>query len=614
MQPLSTCWSRKGVWGPWLLLLAFWGVKTSQMWRQLTTAHFAMPYDLYTRNPLYYIDTIQMYSLTWWTSLWAWEGKPSLLHSDLINYPLGGTSILDYCLAWLHTALAGIIEPFVGASAAINLVAIAGLAVSLVAIFLLVRAVSGSGLLGAALSILVVTYGIARGNTLPDPELVLLAYMAFGLLAWMRYLERGGWRWLLLAGFLVAVTGFVHAYYGMALLSCLGVAAVLPREDLAFAGVGGRNMWRRTLLVVGVGLVMTLGLHAHNIGNLLAVNRAEAVVNAVPLLWPYTLQDGVLVLAGLLAPALVAWARRIPNAPLWGLMFAPVAVISLGFTLHVKSTGATVDMPLEWARQHLPIFWRLTFPQRFVAPLVLGMAVVYAALWRGLADSAFIRIEGERFKGWVSGLLVVSAFWLTAAVVPLAPDTSPLSLGPRAGGPNSPPGTQVQASLAGRLSALSWLFQPVAMLRPPATPACIQRLADEAGKFAILELTRDTHAGYLAYFQTIHGKAVAGFPCMSVQMAARNNTLSELTLLQQEYREGKLVHLPDADWLRELGVRYVVRYEVPPMDGQPPADDRAPAGFAPGGVDGIGLGDFEEAYGKPACTDELTRIYSTGGK
>jgi len=220
---LSSLWNRRTAWAPWCLMLSFWAIKTSRIWSKLGSAHYAMPFDVNERNPLFYVDTLQTYWFAWWIEEWAWHGEPSLMFSDRINFPAGGTTSLDYSLAIVHVVLAGLIRGLVGPSAAINLVAMLGVALSLAAVFLLIRAVSGNGLLSAVLAILVVTFGLARNNCLLDPELVFIAYMAFGLLAWLRYIERGSRGWLAVAGLMVGITCFTHAYYGIALLSCLGM-------------------------------------------------------------------------------------------------------------------------------------------------------------------------------------------------------------------------------------------------------------------------------------------------------------------------------------------------------------------------------------------------------
>ncbi len=630
---------------PWALLLLFWVSKTFRLWCELGTAHYAMPFDIDAQTPLQYVDSTQMYWFTWWTEMWAWNGKP-LLWCDLLNYPLGGESAQVHSLAYVHTLIAGVIQPWVGPSAAVNLVVAAGLAASLVGCFIVVRSVAGNGLFSAVLAILAVSFGLARGNVLFDPELNYLVYFALTLFAWKRYLEQGGWRWALAAVVLAGLTGFIQSYYAVALYAALATAALLSWDGVTFAGVDRSTMLRRTLLVLGAGLAFAALLHVRNILHVLAVNRGEATRLSQPLKWPFTILDGALVLIAVLVPAAIGKIRRIPNAVVWALMFLPVAVITLGFRLNVRGPDLALDMPMEWARQHLPILWRLTFPQRLVAPLLLGMALSCAALWRGLVEAGGPGKLWPGKHGLTAGAAVVAAYWVVGAFVPLTADTSNAGLrsipgaapgaawvheigqdiGPAgkrndgvpptgeqdvATGPGDEPSSYVFPKVSPR--ALLWPFQSVRMMPLPAIPECIRRLSRIEGEFAILELASDERSGYQAYFQTVHGKAVAGFPCLSVRLAARNNTLSDLTVLQQKYRDGELDTLPDAASLRQMGVRYVIRYDVPVLD-EGMADPREVRPDAPLKRDRSKTAalNFDAAYGPPLCADEITRLYETG--
>jgi len=649
---LSSLWNAKAVWMPWGLLLLFLALKTSDIWCQLGSAHFAMPYDTSCDSAWGYIDTYLSYWLDWWAEMWIWGGKPSLFFSDLVNYPLGGASALSYSMAFLHTLLVGLIQPAVGPSAAINLVVMLGLALSLAAIFFVVRAVSGNGYLSAALAILVVTYGLARGNCLLDPELTFLAYTAFALFAWSRYVERGGWRWLAVAAFLIGFTGFAHAYYGIALLACLGTAVVVSFCGVSFSGLESGTMLRRSSIALAVGLGLTLLFHARNVGNLLSVDKASALQNWFSPPWGdrYTIVDGALVVGSALAPAAVGWLWRIPNAAVWGLMCLPVAVISLGVNLHGWGPDQSVNMPLHWAREYLPFIWRLTFPQRFVAPLLVGMAISYGALWRGLAASGATAEDRPVKQGPMVGIALVAVFWITAALVPITPDTSADDSRPIAnamsdaaqadrgapgsggmpGGPVPPPGGTIPLAPVAtgqgpsphslfRLpkvpaKALFWPFQPVRMVPLPPTPECVQFLAKQEGEFAVLELTQDSQRGYIEYFQTLHRKAVAGFVGLPTGMAGLYSKPSELAVLQERFRKGELNRLPDPEWLRELGLRYVVHYDVPGPDGWMAFEamklDEAP----PPVPRPLRRFDFEAVYGPARCTDAVTRVYEIAGR
>ncbi len=669
MSRLRKLWSGRAAWGPWALMVSFLGWKTSDIWRQLRSAHFAMPVDIHVPSPCEYVDTLHTYWFTWWVSQWVWHSEPSLMWSDRINLPLGGNSALDYSLAIVHIGLAGLIEPLVGPSAALNLVVMLGVLATLVALYFVIRAISGNGLLAAALSILVVTYGLARGNCLLDLELAFLVYLVLALYAWNRYVLEGSRRWLVVAGFLVGFASFAHAYYGIAVLSFLAAGALLSFGGVTFHGTEGDRTFRRTLLVMALGIGLAGLFHLRNLVATLGQDGKRARDEVLSTGWPFTVLDGALVVGSVLLPALIGWLRKVPNAIMWGLMGLPVAVITLGFSLYVGGQGPLVDMPLLWAREHLPLLWRLTMPQRFVAPLLVGLAFSYAALWRGFLDSGGLSGKWSAVKRLAAGSAFVGVFWVTAAFVPLTPDTSIIDLGPPPGllpgpGPDGPgpeqpgpgpglpggegpppglagpgafggpPSVQPGAvappvgmltpeakaigpggSMIGKLSSrmLLWPFERIEMLPLPAVPECIQALSGEEGRFGILELTLDPHmGGCKAYFQTAHGKAVAGFPCLTNVMAGLHNQISELTALQQQFRAGELERLPDRDWLREQGVRYVVLYSgpdqaggdelVPSFGGRPPQTSTSDQGP-----------DFDAAYGPPVCSDGFTRVYGVGG-
>jgi hypothetical protein len=629
-------------------MLVFWAWKTSDIWRHLRSAHYAMPLDDSCRSALSYGDTLLSYWLDWWVEMWAWHGKPSLFFCDLVNYPLGGPSALDRSLALVHTMLAGLIQPLVGPSAAINLVVMFGVALTLVAIFLAVRAVSGNGLLAAVLAILAITYGLARGNTLLDPELNFLAYTAFALLAWSRYVEQGGWKWLAAAALLIGITGFTHAYYGIALLACLGTAVVLSFCGLSFSGIADNTMLRRASLALALGLALTLLFHARNVVTLLAVDRTEAVQT-----WflntlgsnQYTLLDGAAVLVSVLVPAAAGWFLRVPNAIVWGLMCLPVAVISLGGSLYVRAPDVTLNMPLHWARENLPFLWRLSLPQRFVAPLMVGMAISYGALWRGLAASGASAGKRPEVRRLVVGIVLVGIYWTAAALVPLTPDTSEEvsgfgasampgadGEGPAAltgsGGTFSPCGGEFgpaseMTDPSGEpgnpyrfpkvpVQALFWVFQRVPVLPLPPIPECIHYLAQQEGEFAILELTEDKRRGFISYFQTIHGKALAGFTGLPLPIARLYVEPSELTLIQEQYWRGDLKKLPGPVWLRELGVRYVVHYDLWTRGAPQTMGPNLPDGRSAPNAHKRPLLDFDAVYGPPTCTDGMLKLYETG--
>ncbi len=627
---LSRLWNLRAAWAPWVLLLAFAAFKTSDIWRNLSTRHYALKGA--------FMDTVCTSWFSWWIGEAIWDGRHTLMFSDLINFPHGATTPLDYSLTFAHAWLAGLIQPLLGAVVAHNLVAIFGFVLTLVAFFLLLREVSGSTLLSSILSILVVSFGLAGDNCLPDPELIFVAWLGFSLLAWQRYLGAGRLGWLLASALLVGFTCYAQMYYGMAVLATLAAAALLGFGGVTFQDVPAETLLKRTLAVLGAGLALAVMFHARNILNVLQAGSLGHMQKDIDILWPYSVVDGLLLLAGVAAPAVAGLLLKSPDALTWALLALPVAVASLGFALDVPSQDIPRTMPLGWARDHLPFLWRLSFPTRFVGPLLLGIALSYAALWRGLRPSP--GPSSGRFphvKPLLAGALTVAAFWATSAFLPLTPDTLGASgpVAPDAASKPTPQGptcylAQMEMEAPGaspwriagqttpgprsrfHADVLLWPFVPLRTVEPPAVPECIAQVASEDGEFAILDLTQDHLLKPLFhYFQTIHGKAIAGYPCRFRWMDEQRTDPSELTLIQHDFEFGNLDRLPPPEMLRKLGVRYVVHSELqaprepggipcirPDVD---PAVERRPRRWF----------DFEATYGKARCVDSVVRVYAT---
>jgi hypothetical protein len=627
---LSRLWNRPAVWAPWGLVFVFFAWKTSDIWRHLGSRHYALKGAL--------LDTFCTSWLSWWSSLAIWSGEHFRMSSGLTNYPEGAATALSYSLSFVHIGLAGLLRPLVGTPTDLNLVAMLGLGMSLAAIFLVLRAVSGNGYLSAVLAALVLSYGIAGNNCLLDPELICLAYLVFSLLAWKRYTEQGGRWWLVGTGLLVAFTSYAQMYYGTALLATLGTAVVLGLCGVSFPGVSARVLMRRTLLVMAVGFALALLFHARNIVEVVASGALGHMQRDIDIPWHYTLLDGALLLAAVLAPAALGLLLGSQGALVWGLLCLPVAVLSLGFSLDHPLREGALDMPLGWARQHLPLVWRLTFPPRFVGPLLLGVALTYAALWRGLSSSAVCAGGAPGRRSLVAAAVLTVLFWATAAFVPLTPDTTgqsdPYSASVAAGRGDgrficylapvellAQRGEAARGSVddpvrsAGRFrtDVLGWPLQPLRTFELPSVPPCIRQVAGEKGDFAILDLTQDHRLkAYSHYYQTIHGKAIAGYPCRFRWMDEQGNEPSMLTRIQYDFEFGNLERLPDPAWLRRMGVRYVAHYGLPEEEGGKalpcvrPDVDPAVARSEKRQL------DFEAVYGAPRCSDYVMNLYEIG--
>ncbi len=638
---------RFGTWGPWLILVVAWLAKTWEMWRHLGSRHYAL-WGLY-------FDTVHMDWMSWWTSVALTRPDQDLLYSTFVSYPVGCYTVIDSSLAFVHVVLAGVLRLAVGSPAAHNIVAALGVGVSLLGVFLLLRHISRSGVVAALLSALVVTYGIAWVRTLPDLELVFFGYLAFALLAWYRYVEVGGkWR-LALAVFLVGLTSFSQMYYGFSLLGILAAIAVLAAVGLPLRGVTRKALLHRTLWVLGLGILASFAFHARNIGNVVSV--VQLPVNDHPI--AYEIWEGALLIGVVLFALVLGFLAAVPSALFWGLAVLPLAILSLGERLHSASLGMTLDMPLHWVRAIRPFLWRLSFGFRFIAPTLLGLAALYAALW---AERGRILARLPQVKERVAALVLVVLFWLTAAYAPLYPrfERMPLLAGsidaeactaPQpdvctmvqrwANQCDEPPLSSVDAApppttlseLGRALGPLFEPFVPVATVPMPEIPPCVKRLAEEPGEFAILELSRYPQNAYRAYFQTIHGKPLSGFPVRDNDSQLRVEVMAPNAHAQEGFLRGTLRQLPDAADLARGNVKYVMLHQkgrLPrcllrvPQRGErgsgAPTSAAAPMPVQPG--DDVPVGhplrprdypreDFVAAYGEPVCEDGAVVLFAT---
>ncbi len=598
---------------PWAIIGFFWAWKTVPIWRHFGSRHYAI------RGPL--LDTLNMLWLSWWTHFSGTSADHSLLFSDLINFPAGGASAVDYSLAFVHVGLAGLMRGLMPDIAAHNLLGLAGFAFSLVAIFLLLREVSGEGILAALFSCLVVTFGLATSNQLPDLELLYFGYLPLSLFCWLRYVEGGRRGWGIGAVLLTGFASYAQMYYGMALLAMLGLVALALLGGLPLLGEDVKRSFARTRSVLAGGFGLALLLHARNIFNAVTADTIVTPEFTAAVPWPFELADGIWLILVCIAPVWVGLWLGARRMALWGLLALPPALLSLGYAL-VSDWGGALSMPLAWLRSLLPFVWRITFPNRFVAPMLLALASALLASWRILPD-----LLASKWVPWrpaiAGGLILV--FWLLAAFTPLVPsDCAPLMN--MASGKSGemlpdypPPGMPVTtltrddaASMCDGVTgpklpatALWWPFQPLETVAMPPIPRCLEQIARHQGEFAILELSRCDVRGYVGYFHTAHEKAIAGYPCRQYRLAAKYDAPSILSRFQALYSEDRASSLLTHEVLAGLGVKYVVLYDIPGCilvgrSGAKRPDEEYIWSEQ----------DFSTEYGQPTCQDEISAVYA----
>jgi hypothetical protein len=623
---MSKVRERLAAWGPWGLLGLFWLWKTSAIWRHLTTRHYTLWGVLY--------DTLHMHWMSWWTGVALTREDQSLFFSTLTNYPHGGPTDLDNSLAAAHAMLSGLLQLVVGSTTANNLVAVAGVALALVAFFLLLRRVSGDGLFAAVLAMLAFNYAICWERSLPDLELVQLGYIGLSLWAWVRFAEEGGRGRAAVAMVLVGWTCFTQMYYGLSLLMMLGTAGVLAWLGLSRGSVSAKELLRRTALVLVVGLGIAVLLHLRNLLNSMGLSRPEAGHHFSFAWW-----EVVVLVVAFVAPLVAAFFLAVPEALFWTLLALPVLLFAMGDTTYVGERE--VWLPLQYLKSAVPILRRATFSFRFLAPMTLGLSLVVAAFYRHRARAFAGAGESlRRFAG--PGLLAL--FWLVGALVPLPRmETGPLQEGVTAAevcAHTHPAGctllerweAECGDSADGEWTAfkggISWFLGQVAspllpltsVALPPAPP-CVEWLAQQPGETALIELSFRHPGGYSGYFQTHHGRPVVGAPSRSFTGPHGGDDPDPLQELRDRFQDGSLSQPPDGAQLGALVIGFVAVYREETTQfcqwreeenfGNP--HFRRSFDGADGMAEGLarGLEVVEAGLGAPVCEDGVMVVYGT---
>jgi hypothetical protein len=611
-------------WLPWALLALWWGWKGSAVWSHLGSRHYA------TWGVLY--DAMHMHWMSWWTGRALTSPELVLFESPLIDFPAGGGTDLDNSLAAVHAMLAGLLRLGLGAPAAHNLVALAGLAAALVAAFLLLRRLAGHGLVAAGMAILALDLGLCWERTLPDLDLAQIGWLCFALWAWLRWADRGRWRDLALATALTAFTAFTQMYYGLALLLILATASLLSLLGLGMPGIGAQALLRRTPPLLGLSLGLALLLHMGNITSSLSMYDPSAADRFAFTWWEAGLFPLLVAILALVAAKLGS-----RGALLWSLLALPLAVLAMGETVQLHDT-ATLSLPLQWLKTALPFLHRLSFCFRFVPSLTLCLAAALACL------VPVVAARGAGLPGWArpwAPALPALALWLAATVMPIPrmetgalteqggaeractqPYPAACSLVERRAACPSQPS---DAAWTAHKQGLGWYgpralspLLPLHAVAMPAAPFCAGWLAEQPAGSAILELSTAASSGYSGYLQTFHGQPVVSTPSRSFSGAVQEETLGELARWALAYRQGGIADVPDGAWLAHAGLGFVVLYaegsyqlcqEIPDRPLYNQFFQRPDGAEEDQGIPRPGPEAFAAAYGEPVCQDALMWVY-----
>ena len=352
---------------------------------------------------------------------------PYTLHTELLNWPEGGTIVF---LAWFHILLGTLLRDVLPTVGAFNGALLLTLALAPTSAWLLARRL-GAGRPGALLGGLVFGFnpyvlGVLANGQVAKVNHAWLAVVA--LLAWELCRHRRAWA--IPALWVTATICLLTSpyYYVFAALLGAGMAAwglvVQPgwRERATLAGM---------LLLAGVGmLALHLPVFEHlgtreggllspsTIGSDTSVYELSASLGTLLLPRQLSYPGGVLIpgethvaylgLATLLLAGLATWARR--DRAVWGWWLVAVAFALLAMGRSATVGGASVPMPLGLLAGLLPPLRALIFVYRGAVVVNLALAMVLAL---GLGALA-VRLGARRWLLWAApaalalDLLVIS--------------------------------------------------------------------------------------------------------------------------------------------------------------------------------------------------------------
>lgn len=150
-------------------------------------------------------DTLVHYWNGWWAREALREGLP-LTYTNYLFYP-NGVSLIYQNVGWLNVAAWLALQLVMGGIAAYNATLLFYLALCGLAVFLLIRELTGDPLAGL-LGMVVYQNWPARLTRLNFPNLVNTASIPLSLLFLIRTLRRGKWTDALLTGVFVALTAY----------------------------------------------------------------------------------------------------------------------------------------------------------------------------------------------------------------------------------------------------------------------------------------------------------------------------------------------------------------------------------------------------------------------
>ena len=364
---------------------------------------------------------------------------------DAIGFPFGrpGVGGANVTL-FVFTGPAWILAGFMSAAATMNLLTLAGLALSGAAMYLLIRWLGlGRGPAAwAALAYEIAPYMFLRAGA--HPPLVHIEFAPLLLMALVAWVRRPAWRTAMLVALAVAFAWLSNPYYGAMALVSAGIAIVIGVIALARSGPA-RAAWAGLAQVVGTLAVIVIAplliLFAANGSSSEILHRSSRELDDYGTrIWDYIipppgnqLVEGVtgdaalnrvfspggertvflgwLVISLAIAGAVLAWRRRRaldPRTRTAALVTLPVLLITglLSMASPTRVLGVNIPMPSSLVYQVLPF---LRVYARF-GVMVLACALVLAAI----ALSLLLRNRSTLFHHCV----IAAALVITAVEMP----------------------------------------------------------------------------------------------------------------------------------------------------------------------------------------------------
>ncbi len=359
---------------------------------------------------------------------------PFVLHTELLNWPEGGTIVF---LAWFHILVGTLLRDLLPTVGAFNATLLLTLTLAPVSAWLLARRL-GAGRIGALLAGLVYGFNPYVLAVLANGQVAKVnhAWIALvALLAWELCRHRRWWAVPLL--WLVASICLVTSPYYYVFSAILGVG-------IAAWGLWAQPGWKQRGWLLALLAVAALGMLALHVpvfehlgareGGLLSPSTIGSDTSAYELsaglgtlLLPRQLSyaGGVLIpgethvaylgLVVLLLAGLATWARRDRALLALWLVVLAFAVLAMGRSVSLPG-GAELPMPLGLLAAALPPMRALIFVYRAVVVVMLALALILA-----LGSAALLARLGSR--RWLLALapvlLLVDLLLVSPAPFPL---------------------------------------------------------------------------------------------------------------------------------------------------------------------------------------------------